>query len=333
MWFLSILLASIIGATPMAVFAQDETDAQPVEKTHGPRLVCDEPTYNFGDRDSGQNVEHTFVLRNEGDYDLEITKVRPACGCTVANLSNKTIHPGEEARIQTKLSLRGRKGRQRKSITVESNDPDHPRFLLYLDGVVSQELQATPSQVIFGRVNKHSDSTKTITIAAHGKPFVVSRVEATDKQFSAELETIETGKQYKIHVRLNPPMQTGRHRGHIRVSSENPDQPDMNIPVSATVVGPLIVAPREIVLAKVKDQPVTRYVVLRPGEVPTFSVTHVETPHPEMTSQVTTIAGNGVRIQLNNIIATADLDGKQLRIVTDAEGMEEILIPFRVIAR
>ncbi len=44
--------------------------------------------------DTGSSVEHTCVLRNEADVDLEILKVRPACGCTAANLSDKIIPPG-----------------------------------------------------------------------------------------------------------------------------------------------------------------------------------------------------------------------------------------------
>ena len=136
------LLVSACVVLPLGLAAQETpavAEAVPVVETapaeevvHAPKLVCDEPTYKFGELESSETVEHTFILRNEGDLDLEITRVKPACGCTAANLSEKIIHPGGEAQIRTRLSLRGRRGRQRKSITVESNDPKQPRLLLWI---------------------------------------------------------------------------------------------------------------------------------------------------------------------------------------------------------
>jgi hypothetical protein len=52
-------------------------------------------------------VDHTFVLKNAGTSDLLITAIRPACGCTAANLTRQTIPPGESAELSTRLTLAG----------------------------------------------------------------------------------------------------------------------------------------------------------------------------------------------------------------------------------
>ena len=106
-----------------------------------PRIVCDEAVYNFGEKSNVEDVIHTFQIRNDGNATLEIKQARPACGCTVANISNKTVPPGETIQIETRLSLRGRVGQQHKTITVESNDPKTPALVLTLSG---NALAATP---------------------------------------------------------------------------------------------------------------------------------------------------------------------------------------------
>ena len=117
--------------------------------TTGPKIACDEPTYNFGDADSSQDVSHTFVLRNEGDQNLEISNVKPSCGCTVANITTRSIPPGGESLVTTKLALRGRQGQQRKGITVSSNDPKTPSLMLYIEGECDQGRRHQPAATLF----------------------------------------------------------------------------------------------------------------------------------------------------------------------------------------
>lgn len=49
-----------------------------------PKIACPEPEFKFGEKESGLNVEASFVIRNEGDQPLQIGKVLPGCGCTSA---------------------------------------------------------------------------------------------------------------------------------------------------------------------------------------------------------------------------------------------------------
>ena len=95
--------------------------ARAEEAITGPRISCDEQVFNFGTVDSQNAIEHTFVLKNIGDTTLEISDVRAACGCTVANISSKSVAPGETSQLTARLNLQGRSGPQSKSITINSN--------------------------------------------------------------------------------------------------------------------------------------------------------------------------------------------------------------------
>ncbi|MBI2438128.1 MAG: DUF1573 domain-containing protein, partial [Lentisphaerae bacterium] len=44
-----------------------------------PLLVCNEPEYHFGALSNTNEVPHTFVLANEGDAPLTISRVHPDC--------------------------------------------------------------------------------------------------------------------------------------------------------------------------------------------------------------------------------------------------------------
>ena len=150
----------VIIATMWAVgsFAQEPA----VE--HAPKIVCAEPTYNFGEMENAKDVEHTFILKNEGDLSLEIRQVRPSCGCTVASISQKTIPPGGQAEVTTRLSLRGRQGPQHKTISVESNDPKQPTLVLCLEGTAIEEMRIQPNQLFFGRITTDSSVTGVVEI-------------------------------------------------------------------------------------------------------------------------------------------------------------------------
>ena len=126
--------------------------AQQAGTAHAPRLVCAEPLYNFGERDSSEVVTHVFSLKNEGDLTLELTQVRPSCGCTVAHLSRNQVPPGETAEITAEFSLKGRSGQQRKNIRVENNDPTNQQFMLYLEGTIVTELMIEPAQLYLGQI-------------------------------------------------------------------------------------------------------------------------------------------------------------------------------------
>ena len=60
-----------------------------------PSAVFDETVIDVGAVNKGERASYEFTLQNEGDQVLEITQVKPSCGCTVAEY-DKTINPGDK---------------------------------------------------------------------------------------------------------------------------------------------------------------------------------------------------------------------------------------------
>ena len=310
-----MLVSMARGAEPAAV--------------HAPRIVCDEAVYNFGVKDNSEQVEHTFTVRNDGDLTLEITRVRPACGCTVAKLSSREVPPGGTAEISTVLSLKGRSGRQRKSIRVESNDPKVSSLMLYLEGEAVTELSMEPRHLYFGQIAQNAAKQQTLVVKSTN-PLELTGVSSSQPQFQPRFEKNEADNSWQITVETVPPLPMGGLHGELRI--ERVDGGVFTVPVSAMVVGPLAVAPQELVLREAEGRAVTRYIIIRPGDVSDFEVLGVKLPMEQMRSTVTSLGGSGYRIQLDDIPAVKELDGKMVEIETSVEAMKTVRIPFKVIA-
>jgi len=326
---------AIIGLLTTAVcFAHLVAQGEAVEGDAVPKLVCDEPHYHFGERDQSEVVEHTFVLRNEGEAELLIKNVRTSCGCTVANISNREVEPGGLTELTARLSLKGRRGSQRKAITVESNDPHSPKYQLYMEGAATSLVQIQPSRVYFGQIEDARPHSETVSIESKlDEPLTITRVDSSAQYFDAELKTVEEGKRYQLIVSTVPPLPAGPVRGSVRLQTESRKYPVINVGVAATVLDELMVAPNQIILTERDGGGVTRYVVIRPGKTKSFAVREVEPPSPNIQVQVTELGQNGYQIRLDNVVASKELDGKNLLIKTDVEEKSEIEIPFRVITK
>jgi hypothetical protein len=306
----------------------------PAAVQHAPRVVCAEPMYNFGSVDSSQDVTHAFVLKNEGDLSLEIRNVRASCGCTVASVSRNTVPPGEQAEVTARLSLRGRRGPQHKTVTVESNDPATPNLVLHLEGEATAELEIRPNQVFYGRIATSAAFTNQIEIVVGSPtPVTVTKVTSDSPYFGTVLERTADGKSWRLFVSTKPVLPKGSLRANVRIETDSPRYPQVDLPVSAFVVGEISFSPEEIVMAEDTNAPVIRFVIVRSEAQKPFEIRTVEPPAPGITANVQSIDAGGYRIELRGILADLPLSGKVLRITTSLEGAEEILIPFRVIPK
>ncbi|OQW96502.1 MAG: hypothetical protein BWK77_04455 [Verrucomicrobia bacterium A1] len=322
-------LIVVLAAVSLCITA---AQAQEPAAAPAPKLVCDEPTFNFGEMDNSKDVEHTFLLKNEGTLTLEIGQVRASCGCTVASTSQKTVPPGQTTEVSARLSLRGRQGPQHKTITVQSNDPQQPNFMLALEGSAISEMQIRPNQLFFGRIASGTIVTGLVELAIESTNAVnILKSEANTPQLAVTTEISADGKLHRIWVTTQPPLSKGTLRGNVHIETDHPKYPAMDIVVSAFVVSDLSFAPEEIAVVGQTNQPMARFVIVRSETGKAFQVETVEPPLPTIQANIVPMDATSYRIELANIIAAPDLDGKVVRIKTTMEGSQEILIPFRVI--
>ncbi len=96
---------------------------------NGPRITFDKTEHDFGRVIAGELVKYNFKFTNTGKEDLILSKVSSSCGCTVPSYTTEPVEPGEEGEIEVVFNSAGRKGIQRKSITVLSNASSNKTIL------------------------------------------------------------------------------------------------------------------------------------------------------------------------------------------------------------
>jgi hypothetical protein len=330
------LLASLL-ITLSFVHAEEPTgQPEPASSeqavVRGPKIASDEPVFDFGLADNSQPIDHTFVIRNEGDTTLEISRVRPTCGCTVANITSKSLAPGETSEITTRLSLPGRTGRQTKILLVHSNDPDNPQYRLTLTGEMTTALQVEPVRHFIGQIQPGAKiRVETRVTSTTDEPFSITGIEASVPDMTAEVEAMEEGKSYRITTLAHAGDSPGLYQANLKILTDHPARKVIDIPINGQIVGDVLVAPQDITLSLQHETPVTRYIVLRPGTQPTFELVNVTTPDPDIKVNVFPFGENGYRIQLENITAQQDLDGKSVILTTSLPSSRELKVPFRIV--
>ncbi len=325
-WIIAFGLSlGLVGAE--RTFGQEPA---PTPTAQGPRIYCEQPLFDFGSADSSTTIEHTFVIQNIGDTTLEITQVRPACGCTLANISEKMIPPGGQSEITARLSLAGRNGPQSKPITILSSDPQNPEYRVTMAGTVSSAIMVSPDRLMFGQIGQGQTMELTADITAAAERFTVIGVESSIPDLVVTTETVEETRHYRIKATLTGPATPGPLSAALQIKTDNAGRPAITIPVIANVVGELIYAPAVMEIPAGSAQPLTRYVVIRPGTLTDFTLKAVNLPDPAMRASIFPFGNQGYRIQIENIPSNADLNGKSITIETSGEAMSLIQIPITV---
>ena len=146
-----------------------------------------------------------FKYQNTGDKPVRFKSVRTSCGCTAAQTQKEEVPAGEKGEITATFNIGERTGTQVKTVTVETDDPEHVTTLLTLKAVIPQQLEITPTFVFWGQ--GEAPKPKTIVVRA-AKDFPVKHLKITSSSPDFQAKVEETGDgQFKIDVQ---PQETTR---------------------------------------------------------------------------------------------------------------------------
>jgi hypothetical protein len=123
------LVAAVLFAAPKIQFEAEELDLG--------RLL------------QGESRDFSFEVKNAGDAVLEISEVRPTCGCTSTGKGQYTIKPGGKATIPFTFNTGNFMGEQHKSMSVRSNDPDRSIVNLKFSATIEAIIDLEPHYISF----------------------------------------------------------------------------------------------------------------------------------------------------------------------------------------
>lgn len=104
-----------------------------------PKIALSEVYYNFGSIGLNDVVTREFVIANQGDAPLTISRAYTTCGCTTAEFTGAVIPPGKVAimKLIFDAGFHDAGGQTvRRGVIIESNDPRNPQTEVWVQASV-----------------------------------------------------------------------------------------------------------------------------------------------------------------------------------------------------
>jgi len=304
-----------------------------------PGVKFDTPVYDAGKVRGGTPLEHDYWFTNTGTGPLEILRVKPSCGCTVAGQYDKVVKPGETGKIPIKVNAGASTGAISKSITINTNAPGpEAQITLQIKGEVWQAVQVTPSSAAFGRITSaqaDAGSSRKLTLVNNVegelKPGTPT---SSSPQFKAELTPLEGGKKYELTITMVPPLKAGNNSGKIDITTGLKDTPTVSVPVYAFVTAAVDVTPVNLTLTPARAAELTRQFYIRSNVDKPIKISELKSTSPDLKLELSDVKdAKTYRLAVTIPPAykpTAGVD--QITFNTDDPSVPQITIPISEIA-
>lgn len=210
-----------------------------------PRAVTPFTSFNFGDVYNGEVISQIFIIRNDGDADLQITDFVSGCACAVTK-SDKVIPPGKEGSATLEVLTLSQLGGLYKTATLRTNDPERPNidFALIANVLKGAPLRqgkhigpvfVSPDTRIGMYAAAERKALAELSVTADSLPVKLLRIEGGTEHLAPRVEIIEPGKRYKIVVESLPQEIGGLYTERLRVITDNPTLPAFTVEVTLRV--------------------------------------------------------------------------------------------------
>lgn len=215
-------------------------------ETPSPAIVINTPVFNFGKVREGSIVEHEFKIQNQGNATLEVEKIYPACGCTVAVLSSDSIASGGEGSIKVTFDTEGFNGFKAKNIRIYTNDPQKPSSVVSLEGEVIPDIVVEPYRISFGNIRKGDKREIRAVVKPSGvKNTKILEVTSRNKNIVIRELDLKDGAK-EIFVSLSPEVPIGVFRADVVIKTSDSENPIVPLPIFARIDGDLKFEPSDL---------------------------------------------------------------------------------------
>jgi hypothetical protein len=215
-----------------------------------PRMVFATNRFDFGKVRAGEVVTHAFVFTNAGTATLEVTEVKPGCGCTTAGDWDGRVEPGKAGAITLQFNSTALTGTVLKTATVSCNDPAQTNVLLYLGGTVWKPIDTIPAMAFFYVSSETvSNESRVVRLISNlEQPITVSNVQCTNEAFRTELSTVTPGKEFELRITAVPPFVTPSTLAVVTMKTSAPEAPSLSVNAYIQVQPAVTVAPSQMTL-------------------------------------------------------------------------------------
>jgi hypothetical protein len=221
-----------------------------------PRIEVDQDQFDFDYIEAGSKVSHSFIVTNTGKYPLCLDEGGTTCAkCTVSDLTNRTLAPGESTRITVEYHSSRDELNFRQSATILTNDAARPRIELTILGKIMRSLRAIPDPVYLPNVPASEGYQTSLQLLAYfDNNLEVTKIEFGDPEFaeffSARAEPLERDEfadakaksGVLVHLTVKPGLPQQPIDQKIRLHTNIATGSVFEIPLRMKVVGDVALA-------------------------------------------------------------------------------------------
>lgn len=161
-------------------------------------------TLNFTTEPFQATQEATFTFTNNGQKPVKILEVESNCDCLDAAADRAIYPPGATGVIKTNFHVGDRLGLYERRIKVVTDESPEPvRLLVRIE--VPEIVQLSPRSVAW-KLNEPAVEKMVELAVIPDVTVKFTQVLPTSGDFAARLETIESGRRYRVY--LKPPATT-----------------------------------------------------------------------------------------------------------------------------
>jgi hypothetical protein len=238
-------LAGMAGAAPvlLAVLVHAAQLSQPraIETPPRPALAFDQYLVDLGRHwqtaDTAADVRATFVFRNRGLQPVQITDIRPSCGCLEPHVSSRRIEPGQRGFLLLRMQPASESpGRKEYFADVKYSDPQ-PREvrLTFRLEIPEQGLSVKPRALIFDQLSDREIRRQVVVADTRPQPARLNEATVNSPLVQVSLGDSTPlaggGVEQAVHITLSGSVPPGRHEALVTIHTNDPQMPAIRVPL------------------------------------------------------------------------------------------------------
>lgn len=296
-----------------------------------PLALVEAGFYDFGEALGGDEVRHTFKLKNIGQKPLKITKVDESCACTATLISKDEIPPGAFGIIEAVLKVPSENRQVEESINVYTNDPTQNRVTLIFKGTAYVPITTFPPRLLIGSVQSKTGVTKSLTIHRKSNTQILG-VRTDSSHLRTTIVSAKADPIMRIEVALLESAPVGQFVQNILVDYRYEGKKTTHkVMIFGEILGAFAVSPNQFFFGLVKDkQAVSKTVAISSVDKHSFKIVSVESNLAYVTTKISP-RSDGIGFQLTATVqseAPAGPLSSEILVKTDSTVQPMIQIPF-----
>lgn len=190
--------------------------------------------HDFGNVLQGAAVQHTFVLRNQGDAPLRITGARASEGLAMKAVAG-TVPPRGERAFPVTLDTTRLSGPVAMSLVVALDDGTEREF--HFSGHVTPPMEVRPRPAFFVSTQKGQSKQAVLDLFNHEATPVTLALPAptANNRYRLALQEVEPGRHFRLTLTVPDDAPTGRFSEFIALTSSSATKPKVPLGVNVQV--------------------------------------------------------------------------------------------------